>query len=131
MKKEEYMWRQMIGAAYTDPASLGFVLRTARREGVADWVWKMVKDVRRGRLDRWTVQQQEWRTSVSRRPQRGRHHDSWVTREAYARAEGPWHGPEYRERQAWCNQVLLRFPEWGVAEPFKYVRRLPKEVRDD
>ncbi len=43
------------------------------RERRADWV-------------RWQVlTQRKWQTSVSRRPQRGRHHDSWSIRERYVR----------------------------------------------
>lgn len=32
------------------------------------------------------MRQYEWRTKVSRRPLRGRHHDSWSIREKYCRA---------------------------------------------
>jgi hypothetical protein len=30
-----------------------------------------------------TLRQRDWQTKVSRRPQRGRHHDSWSIRERY------------------------------------------------
>lgn len=32
-----------------------------------------------------TLVQREWQTKVSRRPSRGRHHDSWSIREGYVR----------------------------------------------
>jgi len=37
--------------------------------------------------------QQKWATNVSRRPQRGRHHDSWSIREKYVRYSETWPNP--------------------------------------
>jgi len=121
---EQFMWRQMLGSAGWVPKRLGLVLRAARALGVWDEVSRMALDVRRSRLGDRAVAQRSWGASVSRRPQRNRHHDSWVIREGYVRCDRPWSGCD-RERQEWCNGVLLRFPEWGVAEPFQFVRRLP------
>lgn len=47
----------------------------------------MLRIVRKNRwwLDHDTVQQRKWQTNVSRRPARGRHHDSWAIREKYVR----------------------------------------------
>jgi len=42
----------------------------------------------------WTIEtQRKWQASVSRRPPRGKHHDSWEQREKYVR----------------CNTVLGRY----------------------
>lgn len=38
---------------------------------------------RRDRLTYQTVTQRQWQARVSRRPQRGNHHDSWAIRERY------------------------------------------------
>lgn len=40
---------------------------------------------RKDTLKRDTLWQREWGTKVSRRPARGRHHDSWSIRERYIR----------------------------------------------
>ena len=64
---------------------IGALWREAKRRGTEDVflaVWKR-KRADKQRMD--TLMQTNWRTKVSRRPQRGRHHDSWSIREKYAR----------------------------------------------
>ena len=59
--------------------------REAKRRGTEHVflaVWKR-KRAEKQRID--LRLQIDWRTKVSRRPQRGRHHDSWSIREKYAR----------------------------------------------
>jgi Zn ribbon nucleic-acid-binding protein len=48
-------------------------------------VMKVVLAARREWLTWLTVKQREWQTKTSRRPARGRHHDSWSIREKYVR----------------------------------------------
>ena len=47
----------------------------------------MLRIVRKNRwwLDYETTHQRMWQSKVSRRPARGRHHDSWAIREKYVR----------------------------------------------
>jgi hypothetical protein len=52
---------------------------------------------KRAEYRQWTINTQtKWRTSVSRRPQRGSHYDSWEIRERYCR-EGNGAPVSYRE----------------------------------
>lgn len=37
-----------------------------------------------------TLRQRKWQTNTSRRPARGRHHDSWSIREKYVRYAEAW-----------------------------------------
>ena len=63
-------------------------LKLARQLGCYDEVVAIIKQ-RRARWLTWhTLRQRQWATNVSRRPQRGRHHDSWAIRESYVRADG-------------------------------------------
>jgi|DEB0MinimDraft_10_1074344.scaffolds.fasta_scaffold235381_2 hypothetical protein len=64
---------------------VGALWREAKRRGMENVflaVWRR-KRAEKQRMD--TLWQVNWRTKVSRRPQRGRHHDSWSIREKYAR----------------------------------------------
>jgi hypothetical protein len=49
---------------------------------VDEWRAHMREGLRRS-----IVMQRHWQARVSRRPQRGRHHDSWDGRERYVRAD--------------------------------------------
>lgn len=50
-----------------------------------DYALGLILAHRRFWLDRRTAQQRAWQCKVSRRPQRGQHHDSWGLREKYVR----------------------------------------------
>jgi len=65
--------------------AVGMTLRLAKAEGDYDLALAIIRAKRAGQLAWLTVTQQSWRTKVSRRPARGRHHDSWEIREKYAR----------------------------------------------
>lgn len=60
-------------------------LRVARSMGHENEVRQEILRRRREWLTRHTVLQRHWQTKTSRRPQRGRHHDSWSIREGYVR----------------------------------------------
>lgn len=60
-------------------------LRLGKQEGYYDEVAAFIMRLHRHRLDSMTMLQRDWQTKVSRRPQRGRHHDSWSIRERYVR----------------------------------------------
>jgi hypothetical protein len=47
----------------------------------------MILDARADWLAWLTRTQRHWQAAVSRRPSRGRHHDSWTLRESYMRQE--------------------------------------------
>jgi glutathione S-transferase len=70
-----------------DRKSIAFALRLARVEGPE--VYAQVLAYARARRAEWlrwlTLTQREWQSSVSRRPARGRHHDSWAIRESWVR----------------------------------------------
>ncbi len=65
-----------------------FALRNARQVGCYDEVLELILHKRRQYLIWLTDRQRDWQTKVSRRPQRGRHHDSWNIREKYVRCTG-------------------------------------------
>jgi hypothetical protein len=50
-------------------------------------VLRMILDARADWLAWLTRTQRHWQAAVSRRPSRGRHHDSWTLRESYMRQE--------------------------------------------
>lgn len=60
-------------------------LRIAKAEGCYDEVLSEIRRRRAVRLQETIRSQRHWQTNVSRRPQRGRHHDSWSIREKYVR----------------------------------------------
>jgi hypothetical protein len=68
-----------------DRARTSIALSWAREHGLLDVARHMAMAKRAEHL-RWiTVTQRRWQASVSRRPARGRHHDSWSIRERYVR----------------------------------------------
>jgi hypothetical protein len=70
----------------TSPANrvvIGALWREAKRRGVED-VFLEVYMRKRADWLLWNIRvQRDWQTKVSRRPARGRHHDSWRIRESY------------------------------------------------
>lgn len=62
-----------------------FALRVARQNGDETMVLAMILRKRGWALAQTVISQRKWQASVSRRPQRGRHHDSWAIREKYVR----------------------------------------------
>lgn len=86
-------------------------LRLAKHEGCYPEVLAAVLDARRQNLRGMILIQRDWGTKVSRRPQRGNHHDSWAMREAYVRADGT----SYAVHLPYAHSVQERF---GVPAPF-------------
>ena len=83
-----YVMREfMTGATNTgvDLRRTALCLRLARQMGIYDQVLPMVL-AKRAEFRTWqALVQRKWQTSTSRRPARGRHHDSWQIRESYVR----------------------------------------------
>jgi len=67
-----------------DPRTI-VVLRSARTPQEKEAVTRLVLDKRRKYKEWVTIEQRHWQSKVSRRPQRGNHHDSWSIREKYIR----------------------------------------------
>ena len=61
------------------------MLRDARARGMEDVFMEEWRIKRADWLRSVTLSQRHWQTNVSRRPQKGRHHDSWAIREKYVR----------------------------------------------
>lgn len=83
-----------------DLAMAGMLLREARRVGGSfeHRAMQRMIIIRRAKYRQEILaRQRSWQTKVSRRPQRGRHHDSWTIREGYVRctAGGRMNGKEY------------------------------------
>lgn len=83
-------WKSLVQEAWSidTPVSakrVAIALRAAKQDGVAtyQYVLACALERRRERLEYDTVTQRKWQTKVSRRPQRGNHHDSWAIREKY------------------------------------------------
>lgn len=83
MKWDAYhgMIRATHGPA--DNLANAYAIRLARVNGDEALVMAMIRYRRAGWLTTQTLWQRQWQTKVSRRPQRGRHHDSWAIRESY------------------------------------------------
>lgn len=87
---EKQAWASMIDGAWSidipaSAARTALTLRLAKSMGDETYaeVIGMALARRRDRLTYDTVTQRRWQTRVSRRPQRGNHHDSWSIRERY------------------------------------------------
>lgn len=65
------------------------LLVAADAYGEREYVLGKILARRRARLDANTVSQRDWQARVSRRPQRGKHYDSWALREKYVRVARP------------------------------------------
>lgn len=75
---------------------------------------------RKATLRRDTEWQREWGASVSKRPGRGNHHDSWTIREGYVRCDsGTRHRTGY---QSYADTVLDTHPQWERNE-YGHLRR--------
>ena len=77
---------------------------------------------RKATLKRDTEWQREWGSSVSKRPGRGNHHDSWTIREGYVRCDA-----NIRHRngyQSYADTVLDTHPQWERNE-YGHLRRKP------
>ena len=64
------------------------MLRDARARGMEDVFLAVWREKREDWMRRNVLTQRDWQSKVSRRPQRGRHHDSWAIREKYVRCAG-------------------------------------------
>lgn len=87
---KQQAWRGLTHEAWgidipVSAKKTALALRLAKSEGVATYMIAMhyALERRRTRLNYETLNQRHWQTTVSRRPQRGRHHDSWAIRERY------------------------------------------------
>lgn len=95
-QKEQQAWSDLIRAAgahsYSVVAArkLAIVLQAAK--ATDDMTYHYVRGIARfhmrNRLEQATITQRQWQTKVSRRPQRGNHHDSWSIREKYVTCKG-------------------------------------------
>ena len=70
--------RHLAAALWRDAKAKGY-----EEIFLAEWRAK-----REGWMRDLTLRQRSWGTRVSRRPQRGNHHDSWAIRERYVRCTG-------------------------------------------
>lgn len=87
---ERIAWDMLVDCAWSldikvNAKKLGIVLKAAKAESEETYhaVLGMALRRRAGRLTHETLVQRGWQTKVSRRPQRGTHHDSWSIREKY------------------------------------------------
>jgi hypothetical protein len=92
----DYLIRQHASGS-TDPMSLKVNALLIREYG--ETAKAIILELRKNYRQRTADNQLKWRISVSRRPQRGKHYDSWSTREQYCRstngspityAQGAW-----------------------------------------
>lgn len=72
-------------SSHVDRARASIGLAWAREHGLLDVARRMLLAKRAEHLRWLTLTQRKWQTNVSRRPSRGRHHDSWSIRERYVR----------------------------------------------
>lgn len=90
---EQRLLREQAGrictTAYRDRVQQSLFLRTARDDEERAYLLRLLVDARAAWKARETVNQRRWQSNVSRRPARGRHHDSWAIREQYVRG-GTW-----------------------------------------
>ncbi len=75
----------MTGGHPLDYTRNALAIRAAREVGLESVVTEIILAKRRESLIWFTRTQRDWQTKVSRRPARGRHHDSWSIRERYVR----------------------------------------------
>jgi len=79
---------ESMDVSLTSPANqivVAALYREAKRRGTVHVFLAVYRRKRAERMRHATLRQADWRTKVSRRPQRGKHHDSWDIREKYAR----------------------------------------------
>lgn len=86
---ERMAYDYILGVTSTgmDGARTAIALRSAKAQSPETYreVQRMAMRKRAEFLTTRTMWQRKWMASVSRRPARGRHHDSWAIRERYAR----------------------------------------------
>ena len=113
---ERIAWENMVRDTHFPQSRIvaGIALAEARRRGTLADVQRVALDYRRANLNRTTTLQRQWQTKVSRRPQRGRHHDSWTIREGYVRAHRWIDDDVKRGWQRWVNGLVAGFPGWKV-----------------
>ena len=70
---------------YRDRIMQVILIRSAQTPEDRQLVMRAILDARARWLDWVTTTQRKWQASISRRPARGRHHDSWDIREKYVR----------------------------------------------
>lgn len=91
---EEYLLRELAmrcrTTAYRDRVQQAILLRSARNPYEKARIRRMILDARASWMEYLTIQQRKWQASVSRRPKRGRNHDSWATRESYVQVQGSY-----------------------------------------
>ena len=71
--------------AYRDRIFQSLMLRAAQDQFDKAYIQQAILCARQQHLAWKTRTQRHWQSSVSRRPQRTRHHDSWAIRESYVR----------------------------------------------
>jgi hypothetical protein len=105
---EEYLLREMAmrcrTTCYRDRIQQVFLLRSARNPFEYVRIRRMVMDARASWKVEEQLRQRNWGSKVSRRPQRGNHHDSWAIREAYMRCKG-----DYMDHLRYAHKVQKRF----------------------
>jgi hypothetical protein len=105
------MARRACTTHYRDRIQQGILLRSARNEFEKIQIRRMILNARAA----WKIyeqhQQRNWGSKVSRRPQRGNHHDSWATREAYVRCHGDYSDYIHYSKKFWVRENL----SWKVA----------------
>lgn len=81
------VYRQQIGPTFqrVDRMRNARAFAAAKTRGESAEFLAVYRAERRRWLIWLTTTQRDWQTKVSRRPQRGRHHDSWAIRERYMR----------------------------------------------
>lgn len=75
-----------IDVTLTSPSNrliIGALYREAKRTGTVDVFMAVYRRKREEYVRGLILRQRDWQTKVSRRPARGRHHDSWTIRERY------------------------------------------------
>lgn len=89
--RKRAVYEPLLGNATFQPwagPAVKALLAAGAAYGERDAVMRLIMDRRRWWLEERTRSQRRWQSKVSRRPQRGRHHDSWAIREKYVRCTG-------------------------------------------
>jgi hypothetical protein len=99
-----------VSADTSTPAGskmVAMILREAKRDGSYADAVAYVMDLRQAEKRTLLLRQAGWRTRISRRPQRNRHHDSAAIRETYCRIH--FHAAE---GQSWAAHLPWTRPIW-------------------
>jgi hypothetical protein len=108
---------QLTGCATSCPRDLvmqAMILREARRRD--DYQWALSEIMAKRAEYKLDIQrtQSSWATKVSRRPQRGNHHDSWAAREKYVRCSA-----SYLETPRYLPPNLALHPNLPPTHPLR------------